>query len=143
MKALLCILAFVAITTSSFSQVAFAENNPSKEVNLVSKKLSPKKIGKLRKKQTKSAANQLHTYLTKQLSYSELMAEYCTEGTALVQVHLSANGTILSAEMMESPHPEVSVLVLNTMEQMERLQLKNSTYFGVKKLRIPIHFSLR
>lgn len=143
MKVILFIVAFIAISTLNFGQVALVENTLPKETSLDSERLSAKEKRELGRKQTKSVVKQLNAYLSEQLRYSNLMKENCIEGAALVQVNLSDSGAILSVEMVESPHPEVSALVLNAMKKMERLQLKNRAYFGVKKLRFPVNFSLR
>ena len=143
MKAILCMIALVALSTWSFGQLTLAENVPSKKVSLLSKSLSAKQKQRLGKKQLQSVGKQLHAYLSQQLSYSSVMSDNCIEGNILIQVNLSNRASILGIKVVESPHAEVSALVVDAMDKMEAIQLRHPTYYGVKKLLIPIHFSMR
>ncbi len=144
MKSILNIVLFLFISTLGFSQFAMnVSENSMEEVNYNTPEISQSKKLKIAKRQNKSTIKQLKSYLSKQLKYSEIMVENGIEGQVIVQVDIATDGSINSYKVINSPHTEASTAILKTLEGLKKINIKEDTYYGYKKIRIPVNLSLR
>ena len=143
MKTLLSFLFVVSVATICTAQtIASTSISNSQMIENYSNGLSESKRKRIALRQNGLAINQLQTFLAERLKYSELMAENCTEGEVIVQVNISEFGFIIKNRIIKSPNEMTSNAVLNVMKGFTQVNINENVYFGHKKIRIPIKFSI-
>ncbi len=143
MKSILSSIVFLAGLNLAIAQQASdvaAANTYAPESSLT---VSAKKKTVLTKQQQSQAAiYQLSAHLSENLEYPESLSEYGLEGTIIVEVRLSDQGEITQVLISKSLHPKIDAVVQQTMESLHTIKVNNNTYEGVKKIRIPVAYSL-
>lgn len=144
MKNVFTTILLVCFASITFAQtLAIVDHNSSSTEIVKAVEISPAKQARIAKRQNKSVANQLQSYMAEQMKYTEVMAENCMEGETVLQIEISNEGKIVNTKVVKSPNAAIEKAVMATMENLVGFDLKETTYYGHKKVRIPVQFSMK
>lgn len=154
MKTLLISILFFAISNVSTAQL-MAYTNTDQTTSTAANDLlfnnevkastnTPiKRTRKVVNRDNQSAAIQLSQHLAEQLKYSSLMRDYGLEGKIVIEVTLSNTGEISNTKVIQSPHAHMEDIILKAMEDLKTIATEDNLYYGNKRIRVPVSFSLR
>ncbi len=140
------LISILLLTVSFFATAQLTSNELTAEVTSnmkITAPLSQSEITVIAERQNRIVTREIQTYFKEQLNYSETMKENCMEGEVLVQVNISEAGIITNYKIVNSPKTEMDAVVMKMMEGLKTLKLGESRYYGYKKIRIPVDFSIR
>ena len=90
-----------------------------------------------------AATAQIKSHIYKNITYPELMVEYATEGTVMVEVSIANDGAVTGSVILESPSASFDAVVLKAMKTFGAIDTKGFDNAGVSKIIVPIRFRLK
>lgn len=92
---------------------------------------------------TQIATDQFSNHLSTAIKYTDQLENQYAEGYSIVEVILQKDGSIQSAQVIKNGHPQLDALVNNAVLQLKSINTNGLPYYGARRLRIPVNFSLR
>ncbi len=140
MKSIFIITVCFAISNLGYAQTA--NDAPIAESEAITVSLNDSGAHNYSFEHSQSAIAQLRKHIAKNIQYPDVMFEYGIEGTAVLEVTISDNGKIQESKIVRSISPAFDAAIVNTMESINSINIKEKKYEGANKVHVPIKFSI-
>jgi TonB family protein len=88
------------------------------------------------------AVEQLTHHLRNNTQYPDIMIENAIEGTLVVKVEIDEMGDIKHTLVVKSPNAAFDKIVLQSVEQIKKIDFQQGRYEGKQVVFVPLKFSL-
>lgn len=128
----------VSISAQDIASVDFSEHT---ELYTMRTAMSSSGVAEFRAKQTQQAAAQLTAFIAEHVAYDEVLESYGIEGSLNIEFVLAKDGTIVEKNISNNNSP-IARLIEKSIINLTSVDYDGLYYIGVRKLVIPVAFSL-